>query len=276
MLTEAFTLRDYRGAQMNIKDTIMILLKDGFILVFNQNKLDIVRTAEALIKAGINNMEVTCRINKPLEKLARLRKELPDFAAGTASLIDWPEMLDVYNKANPQDPLPSVQEVVEAGASYLVSAVNFSGASYKKYAGQLPIIPGCGSATEVVSQFSKGANLCKIFPAKQLGGPAFVKAIDPAIHKTISLVPTGGTNPGNIPEYIDAGILVLGGSFSMIEKATMNKIIDEQDYNLLAKELAIIKQLIDRLRAEKYPDIDFSKASLEQISQVTGRNFNIA
>ena len=261
---------------MDIKDTITTLLKDGFILVFNQNKLDIVKTAEALMKAGINNMEVTCRINKPLEKLARLRKELPDFAAGTASLIDWPEMLDVYNKANPQDPLPSVQEVVDAGASYLVSAVNFSEASYKKYAGQLPIIPGCGSATEVVSQFSKGANLCKIFPAKQLGGPAFVKAIDPAIHKTISLVPTGGTNPGNIPEYIDAGVLVLGGSFSMIDKSTMNKIIDEQDYDLLAKELTIIKQLIDRLRAEKYPDIDFATTSLEQISLTTSRNFNIA
>ena len=261
---------------MDIKDTITTLLKDGFILVFNQNKLDIVKTAEALIKAGINNMEVTCRINTPLEKLARLRKELPGFAAGTASLIDWPEMLDVYNKANPQDPLPSVQDVVDAGASYLVSAVNFSGASYKKYAGQLPIIPGCGSATEVVSQFSKGANLCKIFPAKQLGGPAFVKAIDPAIHKTISLVPTGGTNPGNIPDYIDAGVLVLGGSFSMIEKATMNKIIDEQDYDLLAKELTIIKQLIDNLRTEKCPDIDFSKASIEQISSSTGRNFNIA
>jgi 2-dehydro-3-deoxyphosphogluconate aldolase/(4S)-4-hydroxy-2-oxoglutarate aldolase len=261
---------------MDIKDTTTTLLKDGFILVFNQNKLDIVKTAEALMKAGVNNMEVTCRINKPLEKLTRLRKELLDFAAGTASLIDFPEMLDVYNKANPQDPLPSVQEVVDAGACYLVSAVNFSDASYKKYAGKLPMIPGCGSATEVVSQFSKGANLCKIFPAKQLGGPAFVKAIDPAIHKTISLVPTGGTNPENIPDYIDAGILVLGGSFSMIDKATMNKIIDKQDYILLAKELTIIKDLIDRLRKEKYPDLDFSKASIEQISSSTGRNFNIA
>ena len=62
----------------------------------------------------------------------------------------------------------------------------------------------------------------------------------------------------------------------MIEKATMKKIIDEQDYNILAKELTIIKQLIDGLRLEKYPDIDFSKASIEQISNATGRNFNIA
>ena len=261
---------------MNIKSIITILLRDGFILVFNQDKLDVVKTAEALMKAGVNNMEVTCRIKQPLEKLSRLRKELPDFAAGSASLIDSPEMLDVYNKAHPQDPLPSVTQVVDAGACYIVSAVNFSDAGFEKYAGKIPIIPGCGSATEILSQFSKGANLCKIFPAKELGGPAFVKAIDPAIHKTISLVPTGGTNPGNIPDYIDAGVLVLGGSFSMIEKSTMKKIIDEQDYELLARELKNIKLLIDRYRAEKYPDIDFASTSIEQISRATGRDFNIS
>jgi 2-dehydro-3-deoxyphosphogluconate aldolase/(4S)-4-hydroxy-2-oxoglutarate aldolase len=249
-------------------------LRDGFILVFNQDKLDVVKTAEALIKAGVNNMEVTCRIKQPLQKLSRLRKELPDFAAGSASLIDSPQMLAVFNKAHPQDPLPSLAQVVEAGACYLVSAINFSDAGFEQFAGRVPMIPGCGSATEIVSQFSKGANLCKIFPAKELGGSAFVKAIDPAIHKTISLVPTGGTNADNIPDYIDAGVLVLGGSFSMIEKATLKKIIDGQDYDLLAKELTRTKQLIDRVRAEKYPDIDFASASLEQISKATGRNFN--
>jgi len=261
---------------MDIKSTITTLLRDGFILVFNQDKLDIVKTAEALIKAGVNNMEVTCRISKPLEKLGRLRKELPDFVAGVASLIDSSAMLDVYRKVHPKDPLPSVQEVADAGACYLVSACNFSDETFKKYAGRTAIIPGCGSVTEIISQFSKGANLCKIFPARQLGGPAFIKAIDPAIHKTICLVPTGGTNPANIPDYIDAGVLVLGGSFSMIEKPTMKKIVDEQDYNSLAEELTKIKQLIDKLRAEKYPDIDFAGASAEQISRITGRNFNIA
>ena len=260
---------------MDIKSTITTLLRDGFILVFNQDKLDVVKTAEALIKAGINNMEVTCRIKKPLEKLSRLRKELPEFVTGSASLIDSPRMLELYNNSHPDDPLPSLNHVVDAGACYLVSAINFSDAGFEKFAGRIPMIPGCGSATEIVSQFSKGANLCKIFPAKQLGGPAFVKAIDPAIHKTISLVPTGGTNPENIPDYIVAGVLVMGGSFSMIDNATMKKITDEQDYELLAGELKEIKKLIDKLRANKYPDIDFNSASIEQISQVSGRNFNI-
>ena len=259
---------------MDVKTAITTLLRDGFILVFNQDRLDIVKTAEALVEAGFNNMEVTCRISRPLEKLARLRKELPDFVAGSASLIDSPGMLALYNRAHSDDPLPTLEQVVDAGACYLVSAVNFSDAGYEKFAGKVALIPGCGSAAEIVSQFSKGANLCKIFPARQLGGPAFVKAIDPAIHKTISLVPTGGTNAGNIPDYIDAGVLVLGGSFSMIDKAAMKKIIDEQDYELLAEELRKVKELIDELRAAKYPDVDFASASLEQISRATGRNFN--
>ncbi|MHC4336697.1 MAG: bifunctional 4-hydroxy-2-oxoglutarate aldolase/2-dehydro-3-deoxy-phosphogluconate aldolase [Planctomycetota bacterium] len=260
---------------MDIRETITTLLRDGLILVFNQDKLDVVKTAQALTKAGVNNMEVTCRITRPLEKITRLRNELPDFAVGAASLIDSPEMLAVYNRANPQDPLPSVGQVVDAGVDFLVSAANFADQTYHNYARKLAMIPGCGTVTEIVSQFSKGANLCKIFPAKQLGGPAFVKAIDPATHKTISLVPTGGTNPDNIPDYIDAGVLVLGGSFSMIEKNAMKKIIDEQDYDLLAQHLTTIKQLIDKRRAEKWPNIDFIIASLEQVTQVTGRNFNL-
>lgn len=260
---------------MDRKSTIETLLQDGFILVFNQDKLDIVRTAEALLKAGVGTMEVTCRIKTPLAKLKRLRKELPEFVAGAASLIDWPGMLDVYNAAHPDDPVPTLQQVVDAGASYLVSAANFSDAGYEKFAGKLPMIPGCGSATEVVTQFGKGANMCKVFPAKQLGGPAYIKAIDPALHKMISLVPTGGTNADNIPDYINAGVLVLGASFSMIEKATMARIIDEQDYDLLSRELAAIKQVIDDQRREKYPGIDFSSATVEQVSDASGRNFNL-
>ncbi len=260
---------------MGIKNTLETLLRDGFILVFNQNKLDVVKTAEALMEAGIDNMEVTCRIENPLEKIERLRKELPDFMVGAASLVDFEDMLGVYNKAHPDDPLPTVHQAADAGANYLVSAANFSKATYEKFAGKLPMMPGCGTVTEILSQFSLGANLVKVFPAQQLGGPGFVKAFDPAVHKTICIVPTGGTNANNIPEYIAAGVLVLGGSFSIMEKATLQKVIDEQDYKLLSREFAKAKKLIDEVRRQQWHGIDFAKTSLEQISEVTGRCFNI-
>ena len=209
---------------MKAKKGVETLVRDGFILVFNQDDLCVVKTAEALLQAGIHNMEVTCRIHNPLNKIERLRTELPEFVVGAASLIDCPGTLKVYNETHADDPLPSVKEAANSGAQYLVSAANFRAKSYEKFAGKLALIPGCGTTSEIVQQFGMGANLCKIFPAQQLGGPAYVKAIDPALHKLISLVPTGGTNSENIPDYIAAGILVLGGSFSMIEKDTLQQI----------------------------------------------------
>jgi len=260
---------------MALKETLTTLLRDGFILVFNQAKLDIVRTAQAVRQAGLANMEVTCRIDKPLEKIARLRQEMPGLVVGAASLIDSPGMLATYNATHAHDPLPSVEQVVEAGAQYVVSAGNFRAETYEQLAGEIAIVPGCGSVTEIITQFALGANLCKIFPAKQLGGASFVKAIDPAIHKTISLVPTGGTNADNIGDYIAADVLAVGCSFSAIPKAVLATIIDTQDYDMLARELAKLKRLIDEHRAKQYPGVDFAAATVEQISHATGRHFNI-
>jgi 2-dehydro-3-deoxyphosphogluconate aldolase/(4S)-4-hydroxy-2-oxoglutarate aldolase len=263
------------GETVKITDTIQRLVRDGFILVFNQDKLDVVKTAHALMDAGIYNMEVTCRISKPLEKIRTLKKELPDFCVGAASLVDFPPFLKTYNRQHSDDPLPSPAQAVEAGVDYLVSAVNFSDDTFKKYAGKVVIIPGCATATEIVEQYSRGANFCKLFPAKQIGGPSYIKAVDPAVHKLISIIPTGGTAAENIPDYISAGVLIVGGSFSMIAKDTFRKIIDEQDYQLLYLELKKIKTLIDQCRAKQYPSLDFESAALAQLCDATGRNFNI-
>ena len=260
---------------MNFKSSLTTLLRDGFILVFNQNKLDVVKTAQSLIDAGIHNMEVTCRINEPLKNIVRLKKELPDFCCGAASLVDFDGFLNTYNSINSKDPIPTVDQAVNAGVDYLVSAVNFSDNSYTKYAHKLPMIPGTATATEIASQFSKGANLCKLFPANIVGGASYIKSIDPAIHKMISIVPTGGTISQNIPDYAATGVLVFGGSFSMFNKDNFNKILTNQDYKLLTEELILIKSQIDECRAKAYPFLNFKTATIEEIQQATGRNFNI-
>jgi len=87
-------------------------------------------------------------------------------------------------------------------------------------------------------------------------------------------VPTGGTSAANIGDYVAAGVLVVGASFSMIDKAVMARAIDEQNYALLAAEFKKIKALIDEHRAAKYPTLDWRKATAEQVSAATGRNFN--
>jgi len=260
---------------MAASDAIGRILRDGYILVFNQDKLDVVRTAQALLEAGLGNMEVTCRIKQPLEKIRRLKAELPEMVVGAASLIDSPGLLATYNAAHTDDPLPTVAECVDAGADYLVSAANFLPKTFETFAGKVGMMPGCGTVTEIATQFGLGANLVKIFPAKQLGGPAFVKAVDAPIHKIVPIVPTGGTNADNIPDYIAAGVLAVGGSFSAIDKNVLARIIAEQDYATLAAELKTIKSLVDETRAAQWPALDFSTATPADITAATGRQFNL-
>ena len=260
---------------MEIRATIQTLLRDGFILVFNQDKLDVTRTAEALREAGINNIEITCRIKRPLEALRRLKDRMPDFVVGVASLIDFPPALELCNAGRPDDPVPTVEEAAAAGADFLVSAGNFRPETYDKFAGKVPIIPGCATVTEIVEQFSLGANFVKVFPAKQLGGPDFLKAVDAPLHKIISLIPMGGTNPANFRDYIEAGALILGGSFSAVGKGKLESAIADQNYAILANEFTKIAKLLDALRNQKWPAIDFASATVEDISRATGRNFNL-
>ena len=59
------------------------------------------------------------------------------------------------------------------------------------------------------------------------------------------------------------------------EKTAMEKNIEAQNYDLLAEHLTAIKQLIDKRRAEKWPNINFATVTVEQMSQITGRNFNV-
>lgn len=139
---------------MDVKSTIETLVRDGFILVFNEDDLDVIKTAHALIEAGINNMEVTCRIKNPLDNMRRLRKELPNFMAGAGSLIDFTGMREEYNRYHGDDPLPTVERVVSLGMNYIVSAANFSPQAYDNFLGRVAIIPGCGTVTEILNQFS--------------------------------------------------------------------------------------------------------------------------
>ena len=108
---------------MTATETVQQLLRDGFILVFNQDKLDVVKTAEALQAAGFSNMEVTCRISQPLAKIEQVRQALPDFAVGAASLIDNPAVLETYNAAHADDPLPNIEQVVQCDIDQRVTEV---------------------------------------------------------------------------------------------------------------------------------------------------------
>src|SRR6185369_10877085 len=84
---------------------------------------------------------------------------------------------------------------------------------------RIPYLPGCATATEIVTAEEPGVELVKVFPGDSLG-PAFVKAIRGPLPDT-QVVVTGGVaaSESSINEWIAAGAACLGFGSALVTRA---------------------------------------------------------
>jgi len=82
------------------------------------------------------------------------------------------------------------------------------------------VIPGAVTPTEIVRAWEEGADLVKIFPAQQLGGPDYIKAIKAPLPQ-ILFNPTGGIDITNAADYIRAGASVVSVGSALIDKQAL-------------------------------------------------------
>jgi 2-dehydro-3-deoxyphosphogluconate aldolase / (4S)-4-hydroxy-2-oxoglutarate aldolase len=134
------------------------------------------------------------------------------------------EALATHFRADHSDLLLGAGTVIEAGtaAQYINAGAQFIvGPSFDRDVASLcgrrgvPYIPGVATATEVSDALAAGADVLKVFPARELGGPTFLRAILGPFPDT-PLMPSGGvsTEPGQLRAYIDAGAVCvsIGGA----------------------------------------------------------------
>lgn len=76
---------------------------------------------------------------------------------------------------------------------------------------KIPYSPGCGSVSEISRAEELGCEICKIFPAGEVGGPEFVSSVLGPM-PWASLMPTGGVDPSSesIGRWINAGAVAIG------------------------------------------------------------------
>lgn len=72
-------------------------------------------------------------------------------------------------------------------------------------------LPGCGTLSEINMAEELGVEIAKIFPGKEVGGPAFVKGIKAPCPWT-KIMPSGGVSPDkeNLKSWFDAGASCVG------------------------------------------------------------------
>ena len=105
------------------------------------------------------------------------------------------------------------EAALAAGASFAVApGTNVDVVAACRELG-LPFFPGVATPSEIERARQLGLRTLKVFPAAQLGGPAFLRAVT-ATYPDMQFMPTGGVGPENLRDYLSVpSVLAVGGSW---------------------------------------------------------------
>lgn len=106
-------------------------------------------------------------------------------------------------------------------------------------------IPGCGSVSEVSRAHELGAEIVKIFPGSQVGGPGFVKAIRGPMPWT-DIIPTGGVAPteDNLKPWFEAGVCSVGMGSKLITK----ELVKNGEFSKIKEKAKETLSIIEKIR----------------------------
>jgi 2-dehydro-3-deoxyphosphogluconate aldolase/(4S)-4-hydroxy-2-oxoglutarate aldolase len=131
-----------------------------------------------------------------------------------------------------------------AGAQFIVSPTLNLDLIHLAHRYSAVVIPGAMTPTEILTAWNAGADMVKVFPAAQLGGPEYIKAIRGPLPQ-ILLVPTGGVNLQNAGVFIKAGAAALGVGGELVDK----KALKEKKYSIITENTRAFLKAIQEARS---------------------------
>lgn len=110
---------------------------------------------------------------------------------------------------------------------------------------KITYVPGCGSAAEISHAEEYGAEICKIFPGAEVGGPEFVKNILAPMPWSY-IMPTGGVErtKESITKWFQAGVACVGMGSTLITKDLTAK----GDFETISKNIVEVLNWIKEAR----------------------------
>ena len=175
---------------------------------------DAVPIAEALIAGGVKVLEVTLRTPNALEVIKEIADNCPEAVVGAGTVIN-PEQL---------------QKVEDAGGKFAISPGLTPTLLEAGNKGNIALIPGISSISELMLGIEHGYSHFKFFPAESSGGVGALKSFSGPF-PDIKFCPTGGINPDNICNYLALNnVYCCGGSWlcpeSVVKAKDWQKITD--------------------------------------------------
>jgi len=214
---------------MEKRDIFNRMMSEGLIPVIRVSSAqEAVDVADAIKEGGVTLIEITMSVPGAIDTIKELtRKYKDEIIMGAGTILD-PE---------------TARAVLLAGAQFIVTPTLNLDVIQLAHRYSAVVVPGAMTPTEILTAWNAGADMVKVFPAAQLGGPEYLKALRGPLPQ-ILLVPTGGVNLQNAGAFIKAGATALGVGGELVDK----KAIKEKKFNVITENTRAFLKVVKEAR----------------------------
>lgn len=165
---------------------------------------DALFAANQMHRWGIPIIELTMTVPGAIGVLMELRRDIPGLTVGAGTVLD----------------LRTAEACVDAGAAFITSPgidpeiVEFT------LKNEVCAIPGALTPSEIMEAVKAGADMIKIFPCAQVGGPDYLKALRGPF-PDVPFIASGGVNQNTAADFLRRGATALGIRGELIPPAAI-------------------------------------------------------
>ena len=216
---------------MEKREVFNRMISEGLIPVVRVSSAkEAIDVADAIKEGGVSFIEITMSVQGAIDVIKELTQKYKDeIIMGAGTILD-PE---------------TGRAALLAGAQFIVSPTLNLDLIQLAHRYSAVVIPGAMTPTEILAAWNAGADMVKVFPAGQLGGPEYIKAIRGPLPQVL-LVPTGGVNLQNAGAFIKAGATALGVGGELVDK----KAVKEKQFNIITENTRAFLKIIREARGD--------------------------
>jgi len=208
-------------------DVLAQLTSAGIVPVIRAESADIaLKVVDALVSGGIRTLEITMTVPDAMSAIRRVAEAFGDTVLLGAGTVTSREL---------------AEGALDAGAEFLVTPCVVADVIAVAKARGVAVLPGAITPTEVFTAWTLGGDIIKIFPASNVGGASYLKALKGPFPQ-IPLCPTGGVNLQTIGDFVKAGAAAVGVGGELVSKAAIDKGDYAQITDLARQYVAALKQ----------------------------------
>lgn len=222
-----------RFMRLDVWNTIVDI---GLVPLFYQPDVETaIEIVSACAKGGARVIEFTNRGEKAYPVFTQLvchfESADPTVILGAGSIVD----------------APTAALYMASGANFIVGPNLNPEVARLCNRRKIAYIPGCATPTEIAEAEELGAEICKVFPGEQVGGPGFISAVLAPCpwHR---LLPTGGVDAteASVTAWIRAGATAVG----LGSKLITSQLVKARDFDGIISQVTQIISWIRKARDE--------------------------